>query len=53
MNRVKFVLNTLLAPGYFMLVLIMGIMDAFCAAYRETADGIRETKRMYWDNPKG
>lgn len=49
MNRVKFVLNTLLAPVYFMLVLVKGIVDAFSAAYRETADGIRQTKRMYWD----
>lgn len=49
MNRVKFVLNTMLAPIYFMLVLVMGIKDAFCAAYRETADGIQQTKRMYWD----
>ena len=49
MNRVKFVLNTMLVPVYFTLVLIKGIVDAFYVAYRETADGIIETKRMYWD----
>ena len=49
MNRIKFVLNTMLAPVYFTLVLIKGIIDAFCVAYRETVDGITETKRMYWD----
>ena len=49
MNRVKFVLNTMLVPVYFTLVLVKGIIDAFYAAYWDTVDGIRQTKRMYWD----
>ena len=49
MNRIKFILNSMLAPVYFTLVLIIGIKDAFYAAWRETVDGILQTKRMYWD----
>jgi hypothetical protein len=47
MNKIKFFLNLLLIPVYFVLLLVAGIGDAFRNAYLEVADSYRETKRCY------
>jgi hypothetical protein len=47
MNKIKFSLNLLLIPVYFLMLLVAGIGDAFRNAYLEVADGYRETKRYY------
>ena len=47
MNKIKFFLNLLLIPVYFLMLLVAGIGDAFRNAYLEVADGYRETKRYY------
>ena len=47
MNKIKYLGNLALAPLYFTLVLTKGIIDAVYAAYWETVDAVRTTKRMY------
>jgi hypothetical protein len=47
MKKIKFLLNVMLIPVYFLLLLLAGIGDAFRNAYLEVVDGYRETKRIY------
>lgn len=47
MNRVKFFLNVCIVPVYFLMVLAVGIKDAFYAAWWEVVDSYRATKRIY------
>ncbi len=47
MNKIKFFLNLLIAPVYFLLLLASGIKDAFYAAWWEVVDSYRATKRIY------
>jgi hypothetical protein len=46
MNKTKYLLNLSLAPVYFLLVLVTGIIRAFQDATLDTLDAIRETRRQ-------
>lgn len=51
MNTIKYIGNLALAPVYFLLVLALGIVNAFKDATLDTMDAIRSTKRIYGKAP--
>lgn len=48
MNKIKLFLNLLLAPVYFLLVLVHGMIRAVVDAFSDTVDAIRSTFWRYW-----